>query len=97
MVHVPYRGGAPALDGLIRGDVDALVINYANIAPFRQAGTATILAAAGDRRTELLPDLPTIGESGVPGFAVSTWFGLFGPAKTPPDVIARIRSRLART
>jgi tripartite-type tricarboxylate transporter receptor subunit TctC len=92
MVHVPYRGGAPALEGLIRGDVDALIINYANIAPFAQAGRATILAAAGDQRTELLPDLPTIGESGVPGFSVSTWFGLFGPTKTPPDIIARIRA-----
>jgi tripartite-type tricarboxylate transporter receptor subunit TctC len=92
MVHIPYRGGAPALEGLIRGDVDAMIVNYANIAPFAQAGTATILAAAGDRRTDLLPDLPTISASGVPGFSVSTWFGVFGPAKTPPDLIARIRA-----
>ena len=92
MVHVPYRGGAPALEGLIRGDVDALIINHANVAPFGQAGNAVILAAAGDRRSELLPDLPTISESGVPGFSVSTWFGLFGPAKTPPDIIGRIRA-----
>ncbi len=91
MVHVPYRGGAPALEGLVRGDVAALITNYANIAPFEQSGNVVILAAAGDQRSELRPDLPTISESGVPGFSVSTWFGIFGPAKMPADLVARIR------
>jgi tripartite-type tricarboxylate transporter receptor subunit TctC len=91
MVHVPYRGGAPALEGLVRGDVAALITNYANIAPFEQSGNVVILAAAGDHRTGLRMDLPTISESGVPGFSVSTWFGMFGPAKLPADLVAKIR------
>jgi tripartite-type tricarboxylate transporter receptor subunit TctC len=91
LVHVPYRGGAPALEGLIRGDVAALITNYSNIAPFEQSANVVILAAAGNQRTELRPDLPTIAESGVPGFSVSTWFGLFGPAKMPAELVAKIR------
>ena len=91
MVHVPYRGGAPALEGLIRGDVAALITNYSNIAPFEQSGNVRIIAAAGDRRTPLRPDLPTISESGVPGFSVSTWFGIFGPAKMPAELVGKIR------
>jgi tripartite-type tricarboxylate transporter receptor subunit TctC len=91
LVHVPYRGGAPALEALVRGDIVALITNYSNIAPFDQAGNVRIIAAAGDRRTELRPDLPTISESGVPGFSVSTWFGIFGPAKMPHDLVGKIR------
>jgi len=89
--HVPYRGGAPALEGLVRGDVAALIVNYANVAPFEESGKVAIIAAAGDRRSALRPDLPTIAESGVPGFAVSTWFGLFGPANMAPALVGRIR------
>jgi tripartite-type tricarboxylate transporter receptor subunit TctC len=91
LVHVPYRGGAPALEALVRGDTAALITNYSNVAPFEQAGNVRIIAAAGDRRTELRPDLPTISESGVPGFSVSTWFGIFGPAKMPQDLVGKIR------
>jgi tripartite-type tricarboxylate transporter receptor subunit TctC len=91
MVHVPYRGGAPALEALVRGDVAALITNYSNIAPFEQSGNVRIIAAAGDRRADLRPDLPTIAETGVPGYSVSTWFGIFGPAKMPQDIVARIR------
>jgi tripartite-type tricarboxylate transporter receptor subunit TctC len=91
MVHVPYRGGAPALEGLIRGDVAALITNYSNVAPFEQSGDVAIIAAAGEQRTNLRPDLPTVIESGVPGFSVSTWFGIFGPAKMTPALVAKIQ------
>jgi tripartite-type tricarboxylate transporter receptor subunit TctC len=91
MVHVPYRGGAPALEALVRGDTAALITNYANLAPFEQSGNVRIIAAAGGRRTGLRPDLPAISESGVPGYSVSTWFGIFGPAKMPQDVVAKVR------
>jgi tripartite-type tricarboxylate transporter receptor subunit TctC len=91
IVHVPYRGGAPALEGLVRGDVDALIINYANVAPFVESGRAVMVAAAGDRRSAIQPDIPTAIEQGVP-FSVSTWFGMFGPAQMSPDLLARIRS-----
>jgi tripartite-type tricarboxylate transporter receptor subunit TctC len=91
MVHVPYRGGPPAIEGLIRGDTAALIINYANIAPFEQAGDVVFLAAAGDRRSDARPDLPTAIEQGVTGFSVSTWFGIFGPAGMSPELTATIR------
>lgn len=90
VVHVPYRGGAPALEGLVRGDVNALIINYSNIAPFAQSGDVTILAAASDRRASVRPELPTMMET-IPGFSVSTWFGIFGPSNMPPDLTAKIR------
>jgi tripartite-type tricarboxylate transporter receptor subunit TctC len=89
--HVPYRGGAPAIEGLVRGDVAALITNYANIAPFEQSGNVVIVAAAGERRAGLRPDLPTIGEADVSGFSVSTWLGLFGPANMAPDLVAKIQ------
>jgi tripartite-type tricarboxylate transporter receptor subunit TctC len=91
LVHVPYRGGAPAIEGLLRGDVAALLINYSNIAPFEQAGKVTVLAAAADQRISFRPELPTVTEAGVPGFSVSTWFGIFGPANMPPDLVSKIQ------
>lgn len=91
MIHVPYRGGAPAIEGLLRGDVSALIINYANIAPFEQKGDVVFLAAAGDERSSARPNLLTAIEQGVAGFSVSTWFGIFGPAGMSPELTAKIR------
>jgi tripartite-type tricarboxylate transporter receptor subunit TctC len=91
MVHVPYRGGAPALEGLLRGDVAALIVNYSTVAQYEQSGVIVILAAAGEHRSTVRPDLPTAMEQGVAGFSVSAWFGVFGPAGMSPDLIAKIR------
>jgi tripartite-type tricarboxylate transporter receptor subunit TctC len=91
MVHVPYRGGAPAIEGLLRGDVTALITTYTNISPFEQAGDVVFLATAGDSRSSARPNLPTAMEQGVAGFSVSTWFGIFGPAGMSPDLVAKIR------
>ena len=77
--------------GLVRGDVDALITNYPNIAPFEQSGEVVLIAAAGDRRSDSRPDLPTAIEQGVSGFSVSTWFGIFGPAGMSPELTAKIR------
>jgi tripartite-type tricarboxylate transporter receptor subunit TctC len=95
LVHVPYRGGAPALEGLVRGDVTALITNFANIAPFAQSSQVVILAAAGEQRTDLRPDLPTIAEA-VPGFSVSTWFGMFGPTQMTAELVGKIRDGVNR-
>ena len=94
MVHVPYRGGAPAIEGLLRGDVAALIINSSNIAPFEQTGQVTVIAALSERRSGFRPNLATAIEQGVPGYSVSTWFGIFGPAEMPSDVTAKIRTAL---
>jgi tripartite-type tricarboxylate transporter receptor subunit TctC len=91
MVHVPYRGGAPALEGLLRGDVAALIVNYSTVAQYEKSGDITIIAAAGEHRSTARPDLPTAMEQGVEGFAVSAWFGIFGPAGMSPDLITKVR------
>jgi tripartite-type tricarboxylate transporter receptor subunit TctC len=90
IVHVPYRGNAPALEGLVRGDVAALINNYSTVVPFEEAGHVSLIAAAGDRRPDARPDLATVSEQGVPGFSVSTWFGIFAPAATPPSVVIKL-------
>jgi tripartite-type tricarboxylate transporter receptor subunit TctC len=91
VLHVPYRGGMPALEGLVRGDAAALIVNYANIAPFERSGDVVILAAVGEQRTTIRPDLPTAIEAGIP-FSVSTWFGIFGPAGLPGETVSKIRA-----
>ena len=94
MLHVPYRGGAPALNDLIAGHVNTLfvspVIGLANI----QAGKLKALALAAPKRLEILPDLITMEEAGYPVDA-SYWFGLVAPAGTPPAVIAKLEKALA--
>jgi tripartite-type tricarboxylate transporter receptor subunit TctC len=92
MTHIPYRGGAPAINDLIPGRVDVIFDNMPSILSHVKAGTLRGLAVTTGDRVAATPDIPTIAESGVPGFDVFSWFGFFVPAKTPPDVIARINA-----
>jgi tripartite-type tricarboxylate transporter receptor subunit TctC len=92
MTHIPYRGGAPAINDLIPGRVDVIFDNVPSIISHVRSGTLRGLAVTTRERIAILPDMPTIAESGVPGFDVSSWFGFFVPARTPPDVIARINA-----
>jgi tripartite-type tricarboxylate transporter receptor subunit TctC len=90
LVHVPYKGGAPALQGMIAGDVQLFLGSYIAIAPQVKAGKAKILAVASARKYAVAPELPTAAEAGFPRFQVSTWIGAFVPAGTPAPVIARL-------
>jgi tripartite-type tricarboxylate transporter receptor subunit TctC len=92
MTHVPYRGGAPAINDLIPGRVDVVFDNVPSIISHVRAGSLRGLAVTTRERVAILPDMPTIAESGVPGFDVFSWFGFFVPAKTPQDVIAKINA-----
>ena len=92
MVHVPYKGGAPATAATMSGEVAALFSGTSS-APQIKAGRIRALAVAGDKRSPTFPDLPTIGEF-YPGFANSIWLGLFGPAGMPEDVLNRLRSEV---
>jgi tripartite-type tricarboxylate transporter receptor subunit TctC len=92
MTHVPYRGGAPAINDLIPGRVDVIFDNMPSIISHVRAGSLRGLAVTTRERVAILPDMPTIAESGVPGFDVFSWFGFFVPAKTPQDVIAKINA-----
>src|SRR6266581_846065 len=90
MVHVPYRGAAPALNDLIAGHIDMFFDTLTTSVPLHQADKIRIMAVAGDERAPTLPDIPTITESGLPGFRSITWFALVGPPAMPAPLAARI-------
>ena len=92
MTHVPYRGGAPAINDLIPGRVDVIFDNMPSILPHVKSGSLRGLAVTTKERVPVVPEIPTIAESGVPGFDVFSWFGFFVPAKTPQDVVAKINA-----
>lgn len=92
MAHVPYRGAALALTDLIGGRIQVVFPAGAVAEPFVQAGTLRALAITTGKRSSLWPDLPTVAESGLPGFEVGAWIGLFAPAMTPPEVVARLQA-----
>ena len=92
-VHVPYRGATPANTDLLGGQVHAMFNNPVNALPQVKAGKLRALAVTGAKRTQLMPDLPTVAESGYPGFEATTWYGLFGPAGIPREVAARIHEQ----
>jgi tripartite-type tricarboxylate transporter receptor subunit TctC len=92
MTHIPYRGGALAINDLLPGRVDVSFDNMPSIIGHVRAGAVRALAVTTKERVPVVPDLPTIAEAGVPGFDVSSWFGFFVPAKTPPEIIARLNA-----
>ena len=94
MVHVPYRGAAAALADVIAGQVQLMFDNLPGSIEQIRAGRVRALAVTDSERSPALPELPTIAEAGVPGYAASAWFGVMAPAKTPPAVIARLNREL---
>jgi len=96
MVHVPYKGAAPAMQALLAGDTQLMFDNLANAMAQVKAGKLCALAVTTAERSKLAPELPTMAEAGAPGFDISTWFGLFAPAGTPPDVVAKWNADVTR-
>ena len=94
-VHVPYKGAAPAITDLIGGSLDAVFTSIPSVISHIQSGRIRALAVTSRKRSAALPDVPTIAESGLAGFAVAPWFGLLAPASTPADVVARINDDVA--
>jgi tripartite-type tricarboxylate transporter receptor subunit TctC len=92
MTHIPYRGGALAINDLIPGRVDVIFDNMPTVLSHVKAGSLRGLAVTTRERVAVVPDIPTIAESGLPGFDVMSWFAFFVPARTPRDVIARINA-----
>ena len=95
-VHVPYKGGAAAITELIAGQVQIMLESTNSIAPHARAGRVRGIAVSGPRRAESLPDIPTIAESGVPGYEATTWTGVVGPAAMPRAIITRLNADLNR-
>lgn len=90
LLHIPYKGTAPSVAAMVTGEIDMMVVDLAAVAGHAKAGKLKILAAAGSKRTKAAPDLPTVAESGLKGYAVDAWFGIVVPAKTPQDIVARL-------
>jgi tripartite-type tricarboxylate transporter receptor subunit TctC len=90
IVHVPYRGGAPAIQDLMSGRVDLMFESLQSITPFAQAGKVHALAVTGDHRSPAFPDLPTIAEAGVPGYDAATWTGVIAPAGVPRAIVDKL-------
>jgi len=88
-VHVPFKGGAPATQALLAGDTQFMFDNLANAMAQVKAGKLKALAVTTAERSKLVPELPTMAEAGLPGFDISTWYGLFAPARTPPAIVAK--------
>jgi tripartite-type tricarboxylate transporter receptor subunit TctC len=90
MVHVPYRGGGPAINDLLAGRVDVVFAPLPDALPQVKAGRLRALAVTGKQRSPTVPELPTIAEAGVPGYDFSGWSGMFAPARTPPEIVTRL-------
>ena len=95
MVHVPYKGGAPALNDLMGGQIDVIFDSVPSSAPLVQGGKIKALAIAGDRRSETLPGVPTFAEAGLPGYYADTWFGLLAPKGMPQSVLLKLEQASA--
>jgi tripartite-type tricarboxylate transporter receptor subunit TctC len=97
IVHVPYKGAPQAVSDVLAGHMQLMFNSVAPIVPYIKAGRVRVLGIASLQRSPQMPDLPTISESGVPGFEAVNWFGLFAPAKTPKAVIDRINGAVVAT
>jgi len=94
MVHVPYRGGGPATADLVAGHVQLMFGNAGSTLPFVRNGSLRAIAVTSAQRAPYLPDVPTIAESGLPGFAIDEWYACLGPAGMPAPVAERLNSAL---
>jgi tripartite-type tricarboxylate transporter receptor subunit TctC len=96
IVHVPYKGNSPAITDLLGGQTQMSFATMPTVLPHVKAGKLRAIASIGLARTVALPDVPTVAESGLPGFEVSNWIGLFAPAGTPPDIVAKLNAEVQK-
>jgi tripartite-type tricarboxylate transporter receptor subunit TctC len=96
VLHVPYKGGAPALNDLIGGQLSFMVENMPGTLPFVKNGKLRALAVTSARRSPLEPALPTMAEAGVPGYEVVGWNGIVAVKGTPPEIVARLHTEVAK-
>lgn len=96
IVIVPYKGTGPALNDLLGGQIHATFANILNVAPHIKSGRLRALAISGGERSRAMAELPTVAESGVPGFDVTTWHGWLAPAGTPPAILNRIHAEMVK-
>jgi tripartite-type tricarboxylate transporter receptor subunit TctC len=96
MVHIPYRGGGPAVAATMAGDVPVLIVSIPAAMSQVRAGRLRPIAVSTRERTSILPDVPTVAEAaGLPGYEVDSWYAVFAPAKTPDEAVARMSREIA--
>ena len=96
ILHVPYKGGGLAVTGLVGGEVHMMIVNMISARPHVQSGRMRALAVAAKQRSPHLPDIPSSAEAGLPGYEVSQFYAMFGPARTPNRILARIAGELKK-
>jgi tripartite-type tricarboxylate transporter receptor subunit TctC len=96
ILHVPYKGSSPAVADLVAGQVSLMYDTVASCLPHVKAGKLRAIGVATAKRSASLPDVPTIAEAALPGFEVTTWFGFLAPAKTPPEIIAKLNAEVVK-
>jgi tripartite-type tricarboxylate transporter receptor subunit TctC len=96
IVHVPYKGGAASITDLIAGQVQLVISSAPSVVPHVRSGRLRALAIGSAKRTPALPDVPTVAESGVPGYEYTTWYGIFAPARTPAPILGRLNAEIVR-
>src|SRR4051795_1827407 len=95
LTTVPYKGAAPAITDLIGGQIQLMFTTVASAASLVEAGQLRAIAVTSAERSAAFPQLPTVSEAGVPGYAAEAWYGLYAPAKTPPEIVARLNKSAA--
>jgi tripartite-type tricarboxylate transporter receptor subunit TctC len=96
IVHIPYKGSAPAVTDLLGGQVQVMFDNVPNVISQVKAGRLRALAQTSATRSTVAPDLPTVAEAGVPGYELTVWFGLVAPAGTPREVVMKLNAEVLR-
>lgn len=94
--HIPYKGGAPAITDVLGGQLPLVAVNALEVLPHVKAGKLRVLAVMSPARSKMLPEAPTIAESGYPGFEASVWYGVIAPARTPADVVAKLHDAVQK-
>jgi tripartite-type tricarboxylate transporter receptor subunit TctC len=96
LTHVPFKGAAPAIASLLSGQIQIMFTTVTSATSYIHDGRLHALAVTSDERSPAFPDLPTVAEAGVPGYAAESWYGLYAPAGTPADVVARLNASVAK-
>jgi len=94
--HIPYKGGAPALNDVIAGQLEMVAVNALEALPHVKSGKLRVLAVLSEKRSTIFPDAPTIAESGFAGFEASVWYGVVGPAALPKPIVARVHAEVQK-
>ena len=96
MVHIPYKGTAPGMTDLIAGRVSLTFASVISVRPHVNAGKLRMLATAGSKRAAIIPDVPTMAEAGVPGYAVDVWYAMLAPTGTPREILTKLNAEITK-